>query len=232
MRTFKKYSKYPIMSLYIYFCTNYYMDQITTLRFGISLCFFWISLEYLLKNQNKKYLFFIFIASLFHISSIVLFILPFILKVRKIERWLIVFGIIFILFRTPIFLFLIQFSSKLKGYYMEDKVNINFLILLENILIYIGSKILLNKGKDKNRLFLNLKIIEIYFLILSFDMYFLTRIKNFFSISTYILVPEIYYQSKKKTKVLLIIIFYFLIRFIVVCLKTDYCNYTNYLINF
>lgn len=74
-----------LFSLISFFTFSFiYILQFNVLRQALALSFFIYSIPYILKNENKKAYFFIFLAFSFHVSAIILFVMPY-LK-RKLEN--------------------------------------------------------------------------------------------------------------------------------------------------
>lgn len=82
----------------------FYLLSFSAFRQFIAIGIFFYALKYLLYGQNIKYFLFILLASLFHISAIILFLLPFLFKYYKKDfyRDIILVTGSFILANTPI----------------------------------------------------------------------------------------------------------------------------------
>ncbi|WP_186377448.1 EpsG family protein, partial [Yersinia rochesterensis] len=74
---FKKYSLFPLFCLSIYFISSFGFN-IEALRQIIAVAIFYIALSYYLNGKKKHYIALCLLASSFHISAIILIILPFI----------------------------------------------------------------------------------------------------------------------------------------------------------
>lgn len=120
--------KCPIWLSYLIFLMTLYFRQLNLLRQGISLSFSILAVTHLLKDENnKKFYFWTIIASLFHISSLITLILPWVKKVvmtkknlKKEKLSLFYISLIFIfIFFLPI-LKLITSSGILSSKYSYD----------------------------------------------------------------------------------------------------------------
>lgn len=81
----KKYSLFPLISLLIYFCNYYFLHEMTQVRIGVSIAFAIISLYYWTVGVKRYYYIYLFIAFLFHYSSLVFLIVHF-LPNKKIKN--------------------------------------------------------------------------------------------------------------------------------------------------
>lgn len=95
-----------LISLVSFFTFSFiYILQFNVLRQALALAFFIHSIPYILKEENKKAYFFIFMAFLFHVSAIVLFIMPYLRK--KLKENIIYYCLI-----STVLIFLYAFFSK------------------------------------------------------------------------------------------------------------------------
>ena len=74
LMAFEKLSPYICLSIFIYICLDWYWKDLAQIRNGIATAFCLFSLVYLYNNEKIKYVFFIFIGSLFHLSSFIMFV--------------------------------------------------------------------------------------------------------------------------------------------------------------
>lgn len=191
-----KYSSKPFISMLIYYSILYLDYDMGILRQGISLAIGIWAYKYILEKKNVKAFIVILLASLFHISSLILFILFFI-KSKRYGFWLYTILIVigFLTSALPwmnlFFYFLNKigfsgYSARLQ-YYASTGIFISksrvYLSVLKRFFIWIGSYIicLINNGKKKRELekepffwlFMN-----VYFASVVFSL-FLSPIPNF-----------------------------------------------------
>jgi len=76
-----KQSPYPLMSIFLYICFFYFFMIMGQMRQGLSIIILYYSYQYILKNNFKKFILIVCIASLFHLSSLIF--LPSYFLVRK-----------------------------------------------------------------------------------------------------------------------------------------------------
>ena len=63
--TIYRYATYPFLILFIYFTNFYFLNELLIMRTGIAFSIIFFALKYL-KDNKKKYILFVIIASLFH----------------------------------------------------------------------------------------------------------------------------------------------------------------------
>jgi hypothetical protein len=125
----KKYSSIPMLSVLLYISFFYVLHELTQIRTGIATAIFLFALYDLSSGERTKFFIKIFIASLFHYSAIVAFLLPIIISRSRVG-----------------FFITIPFIGIL-GYYLSPIVDIFNLVvtfasgsfgegLLEKIVIY------------------------------------------------------------------------------------------------
>jgi|GEM_PF-3912224 len=90
--------KEPFIALIFYFVGFYIMYEFNTVRQGIAICFLFFAAEQIEKRNFIKYLFWVFIAVLFHLSSIIFLPVWFFCKMKMTRRKIIVFLILAIIF--------------------------------------------------------------------------------------------------------------------------------------
>lgn len=92
---FKKYSPFHFFCLSIYFISSFSFN-VEALRQIIAVAIFYIALKYYLNNEKKKYIAICLFASSFHISAILLLILPFIdnFFLKKLMKMIILVGLV------------------------------------------------------------------------------------------------------------------------------------------
>lgn len=108
-----KYSKNPYMSFILFICFDYFLFSMSGIRQTFAIGFCLISFEFIQKNKPFWFVVFVLIASSFHITSLCFLPAYFLksFKINKVNIILIAFiGIMFFIFREPIFSFVRQFA--------------------------------------------------------------------------------------------------------------------------
>ncbi|CAK2012757.1 putative EpsG family protein [Vibrio crassostreae] len=72
--SFEKLSPYICLSFFLYICLDWYWKDLSQIRNGIATAFCLFSLYYLYNKEKVKFLFFVFIGSLFHLSSFIMMV--------------------------------------------------------------------------------------------------------------------------------------------------------------
>lgn len=107
----------PFFAMLLYFCYFYIMLEWNVIRQGISVSFLFGAMDYAIKKRPIKFLFFVFCAVIFHISSIIFLPVYFIINqqysLRKICILLFMFIIFKILFMDFVFNIMINSFSKM-----------------------------------------------------------------------------------------------------------------------
>ncbi len=103
-KSVKKYSTHISLSLLLYFCTVYFILDMSGIRQAIALNLFLLSIEHIVNKNFFKYLLVILLASSFHISALILLPLYFILS-KEIKNYVLIaivgLGMIIAITQTP-----------------------------------------------------------------------------------------------------------------------------------
>lgn len=79
--TFVKYSVNLEYSILLYFITNIYFISLNAIRQGVAMAILILAVQYLIKNENKKFVILIIVATGFHTSCIIFLALYFLTKI-------------------------------------------------------------------------------------------------------------------------------------------------------
>ncbi len=85
-RFFKKHAEYPFIAILLYFIIQYFDLNFNILRQSFAIGFFLLGYDYICEKHNKgllKYLFFAFMAFLFHNSAVLLILVPIIVIISR-----------------------------------------------------------------------------------------------------------------------------------------------------
>ncbi|RAP71089.1 putative membrane protein [Candidatus Erwinia dacicola] len=94
-----KYSKSPLLSLIVYTCLYFILHDLTQIRVGAAAAVFLLAIPDLISGNKKKYIIKVFIASMFHFSSVILISLIF-LSNKKVNAKFFVFSPMVVLLFT------------------------------------------------------------------------------------------------------------------------------------
>lgn len=134
---FKKYCKRPYLMVSFYFVMVCFLYNMEIMRQSIAISLFLLSIPYLLKKRYFIYSVFILIACGFHISAVVLFLVPFVFtpftKRNAIITSLVIVIVFIFLAQVGIFKNLIQSINALMltdtfGRYIDRQYNLNGVI--------------------------------------------------------------------------------------------------------
>lgn len=236
-----RYSKYPLISIFIYIALFYPTLTLTQIRFGVVASIFLLAISDIYERKLFSFYLKIFIAIFFHYSAI--FMLPFyFLGNKKVNRnfYFLLFcsSFLFLLF-TPLLQELILLNLELFPEYLSMKLylyldlkdysDINILNSFSGICIFTYLLLLFNINKVENNLdHLFIKILGwglFFYICLSFFPTLSVRILNFTSlVLMFLLINTIVIFKQKNLMLVGISILLILVAFKV--------NYINGLLNF
>lgn len=124
-----KYSKNKLLSMLLYFTGVYIMFDMGVIRQGLSISIALISIKYIIERRFLKFIFVIFVASLFH-TSILIFIPLYFIGTKKFSRKFIY---------TASILSLIIYFLKLDREILMFISNLNIPIISNKLLYYYNS---------------------------------------------------------------------------------------------
>lgn len=197
--------KFPMWLGVTVFCLLFYNRTFNIVRQCIAVFIVFANLRNLFDKKYVRFVISVLIAATFHITALVVLILPFIKNKKVLITGLVILIICFI-FYNPILEFCASkthFGSKFLSYMDKDGLNINFLdealrIFFIAFLIYEG---MLKKEYEYKWQFIVFGILD--FVLLQFGMRstFVTRIAWYFLSSYILLCPyALYLKEEKRTR--------------------------------
>ncbi len=213
-KSLRIYSRYPAITLVVYFCLIFFTLDMSGMRQGVALTIFLYATQFIEKKNFGKYLFFVVLATLFHWSSVLL--IPLYPLVRK--SYSTVFILFLVLISLIVFFLHIKWLSSVIIFilpyftanakliekmvvYTSDKSftggwDLNFTILFNVFSSLIILLLLLWRRRELETRFFYFRIFfNIYFfqLVLYFSISELSeiaeRLRLFFLIANVILIP-------------------------------------------
>lgn len=161
---FKKYSKYPLFSLFLFLSIQGLSFEVDLLRNAKSILLFIISIQFIKSRQIIPYMILNIIGATFHISSILYLPMYFILNrnySKKIILPIIILGNIYYLTDTKLIIHILEYISKLVPQGIGSRV-ISYLSIIpadyslpvgklyfEKLVTFIFVFMFLHKDKDK-----------------------------------------------------------------------------------
>lgn len=147
----KRLSNLEFYSLFIYSCNLFLLHEMTQIRAGLAIGIIFIALAELRDNNKKKFCLWIFLASFFHFSSLLVLVVLFFYKYRANPIfWSVAFGVSMFIYFAHVDLFNIlkiipseYFQFKLELYLKEQEKNpieVNFFnvaFLIQNLIIIV-----------------------------------------------------------------------------------------------
>lgn len=213
----KENSNDYFMSIMLFIMFNYFIYYTCTLRQVLAISALLIGVQYIKKRKIFPFILFVFLATMFHKTSIAFLILYPLYNYELKEKYVICYLIgnlfLFIL-KKPI---VIIFTTLVYRQYINygDTSGSGYMMLAFLFLIALLLFVLFKNNKElykKNRLFYYMILISLPFQILATYQGLLARIVLYFTYSLIILIPNVLHSIKDaKIKKYLVIIFYILL---------------------
>lgn len=194
------------------------------MRQWMALCICFYAISILLKGEKRKFVFWTIIAFTFHRSAFIVLPLIFLYKREfSYKLSLIIMALAVIVgYSAKEFLFAAADASDLfdaTGYLIDDEGGINALNWIENFAFLIMGLVIRKKVIDKvphYDFFLYMMLIYCAFLIAGSDFGIIKRLRDYYVLSYYIILPSISLAFRKQERPVLntIIILYFGLLFI------------------
>lgn len=189
---FKKNTKYFFSAILVYYVVYYLYFNMEVLREILTVCIFLISYRYIKEKKYLKYLFWAVIALLFHYSAMIMFIIPLLLRIPKIN-WIYTlfafFSVILLLSLFDITPFLSNLlvgsdalTDKFDAYTSMEGHTLN----VNGVLAYVTPIVLLmyaNRNNEKTEFAIQSeKLLLLYVLLIGFSIFFpamFSRMQNY-----------------------------------------------------
>ena len=138
----KKYSKYPIFSMFLFLAVQGLSFEVDLLRNAKAVLLFIISIQFIKERKLIPFLILNILGMTFHISSIIYLPMYFILNrnySRKIILPLIILGNIYYLFDTKLFIHILEYMSSVLPAAVGGKITSYLSIIPQNYKLPIGT---------------------------------------------------------------------------------------------
>ena len=213
---FKKHSSYPFACVALYFFWRYQWYSMIVMKAAIALSIILFANDYFLEKKYKKGFLLILIATGFHLSSILLVIIPFLTFIR-----FNILGVVLLVFSFFVGAFLqsqlgdifelMEFaegvSNKLNNYldskYMTQTHNLNyFIVKVFPIIMYPIASLLYIKNKCKGSHILRLEpflMVGLLFQMMQFSINIFYRYVYIFTIYYIIFIVHFFIEYSKKS---------------------------------
>lgn len=196
--TIKRYSKNPSLSLYIIFCYSFFNFALSGIRESLAIAIILLSLPYLLKQETIKFILFIGLASLFHITAIIFIFAPLIIRINLNYKTFIAciilsFGLLLLFSKILAYALILvpAYNSYIGGKYFGETRLASILDLLILIGIFVFCfNIFKDKQKSYNRIFLKLVLSSIIIMFASLEFNLLSRLALYYSFYICIIIPN------------------------------------------
>lgn len=228
MRFIKKYSKIPMLSVFMFFSLGYYGMTMNTIRLNLAIVLILFSYDFLKKNKLFKFIIIVILASLFHRTAIVFLIALLMRKLsislKLIMAIMITSSLLYILFPTILNLLFSIFPTYqyyVGSVYLDGEIRLasimNILVGLSIILLgaitkYNNMNLVTDeiiKEKDSRRkseeeivndeqLMFLFLIISVAITFLSFKFNLLDRVSDYFLVFSIVYLPNAIKHVKEK----------------------------------
>lgn len=231
-----RYSNNFIFSLFIYLLFGFYTFAFNGLRQGLAIAICFFALPYLLSKNKLKYFSLIILASLFHISSLIMLFIYFLIYLKfKLEYKVLLTFILSLLGSNYLINYLAEENSRYEGYTQPSEVAGGYIVFL--FYFILGIFVYFFGSKERHQSNNYQKIEQIYlcgiFLVLPIVLLGTNpsgpqRILNYFTPMLIFLIP--YLLDKIKSN---FIIYIFILLSIIYCyLNTSrFGNLVPYILN-
>jgi len=200
-----KNSKEPAMSFLMLLSMGYFFFSMTGLRQTIAICFIILAIEKLLNKETKLFILLTCIASMFHISAIITFLLLVINKLELNIKYVLGIGILTIIaygFAPSIIEYFQSVFWPTKAYNVEEYGGIStfiLLILIASAAFILQRKPIINKSLTAaDQLYFKMIIFSIPIQLLAIHQANAFRAAMYFHIISIILVTNIIMKVKDK----------------------------------
>lgn len=195
---FKRYSSDIPLSYVIFFCFGSFAFSLSGLRQALAISFAIYAVLLFLDKRFLMFILFTLIGSLFHLSAIILFIVP-ILSVFNFSR----FGASFLFALTCVFYFfpvdsIVEALLDVEFAYIQAYAgfddSVNPLVILLNAMFPLFALIMSDKSfytNRANRLFYIFSLANLAIILVSIQLPMLSRLALYFSIFMTVLVPNV-----------------------------------------
>ncbi|MGU8826011.1 EpsG family protein [Clostridium perfringens] len=195
-KTLKRYSISYTLSMFLFVTLYFYYNSFNIIRQYISIAIVFFSIKYLINRNLKKFLICIFIATMFHMTA--LLILPFYWIVNKRFNSIVYLSVIIltilISFLSPILISLILKIFPKYSLYLNTTFTLNsnksIIIIIALVFIYSYLNInKINKVQENGIILINLTFFALIFAILSSKNIMIYRVTMYFYTFIILLIP-------------------------------------------
>lgn len=199
-----KYSNSFIFSLFIYLFLGFYTFAFNGLRQGVAIAICFFALPYLLNKNILKYFLLIFLASLFHISSLVMFFIYGLVHLKvKLEYKMLLIFIVSFLGGSYLITYLAEENSRYEGYTQKSEVAGGYIVFLFYLILglfiyFLGKRerILNNNYQKMEQIYLCGLLLVLPIVLLGTNPSGPQRILNYFTPMLIFLIPYLMVKIK------------------------------------
>ena len=204
--TINRYSKDPLLSLFIFIAFRFSFFNMTAVRQSLALAVTTFSYRYYIKNKKIYFVLFVLLATIFHRSAIIFLLLLLTGKVNLLKRqWLVYVMAVGFAFASYVFSNTIGFEAlgdseiAYMGYMAKDQGGGNYFSVLFMLIVFVLVSLFINQTGIINRFVKDCNIMVLALLISMAGLF----VSLFFRVSMYFsfLVPILYANTLKEIKI-------------------------------
>lgn len=224
--TMKRLSVNYLQSIFVYITFGFYTFFFNGLRQGIAMALFFFSLPYMLDRKIVIYFLIVCIASLFHISALMMIPLYFLIHLKIKIEWKVLYCFSLSLLSSQILIkYLAQSNVRYENYTQEAEkaggyITLAFYFLLGLLIYFFGNHI-----RKQEKLFSSFEQIYLCGLALVFPLALLgtdpsgpQRLLYYFASLTILIIPYFFYYYRK-IYVKLLFVFLSIIYFVLTTMR-------------
>lgn len=195
-----KYSKNPVMSIYLYVTLTFFAFSLSGIRFAIGASLLYFTYDYIVQKKLFKFIAIVLIASLFH-SALILYLVAYpISRIRLTPKNMILFlsGLLLTLaIKEPLLRYLVTNYFNEYEYSLIKSLSVNYLLsmILVFSLGYIMYSQVINNNQDAVVQF-NMMLCAILIQLFAMESSNIVRLAQLFYFYVIIFVPEVISSMK------------------------------------
>lgn len=231
-----KYANNFIFSLFIYLFFGFYTFAFNGLRQGIAMAICFFALPYLLDKKALKYFVLIFLASLFHISSLIMFFIYFLIHFKiKLEYKMLITFLFSFLCSSYLISYFAEENSRYEAYTQSSEVAGGYIVFLFYCILGVFIYFLGNRERIWNNNYQKIEQIYLCGLLLVLPIVLLgtnpsgpQRVLNYFTPMLIFLIPYLFVKIKSN-----FVIYIFISLSVIYCYLSisKFGNLTPYILN-
>ncbi len=211
----KKYSNFFSLSIYLYITTMMYYSAFNGIRQWIASVIIFLAFKYVVDRNFKRYLIFVLIASLIHISALIMIPVYFIVNFKPFSKQIIIIVAIFAIIAMSLTTILASFEDVVSGTRYEnytsiskDDDGVNIFRVLVAMVPFVISLVYYNKLKEdeETKYLINFSMLNFLVLVLAMQSTVIARFTMYFELYNLLLYPKFLKVLKREEKYIFLLL--------------------------